>query len=277
MTPLAPARFSTTTGWPRRSLKLWRDQPRDHVDGRAGRQRHDHAQRPVRPSWLRAVRGRRGADALPAECKTPPSATVSTIRSSLAGPRVRSHVRSALSRRSTMDDTAGPSCSNYRLASGRRLTNAVSGFSPVPRRAAPARRVDRYRPAVALTDVGKALKQAYRRQGRPALMFNNNGTEFPLVCGVYANRAKALLAFQADEKTILHKVLTGLDNPITPAMVKGHGARATRSSSPATTSTSGAFRSRPTARRTAAPTSRPASWCRRIRRPACRTSAIIAS
>ena len=32
------------------------------------------------------------------------------------------------------------------------------------------------------TDLGKAMKQAYRRQG-PALVFNDNGTNFPLVCG----------------------------------------------------------------------------------------------
>jgi len=74
---------------------------------------------------------------------------------------------------------------------------------------------------IALTDVGKALKQAYQK-GRPAVCFNDNGTEFPLVCGVYSDRNKALLAFQADEKTILQKVLDGLDNPIAPRMVKGN-------------------------------------------------------
>mgnify|MGYP003342494208 CR=1 FL=1 len=50
--------------------------------------------------------------------------------------------------------------------------------------------VDRH---VALTDTGKALKQAYQN-GRPAVVFNDNGTEFPLVCGVYSDRTKALLA-----------------------------------------------------------------------------------
>ena len=74
---------------------------------------------------------------------------------------------------------------------------------------------------IALTDVGKALKQAYQK-GRPAVCFNDNSTEFPLVCGVYSDRNKALLAFQADEKTILQKVLDGLDNPIAPRMVKGN-------------------------------------------------------
>ncbi len=32
-------------------------------------------------------------------------------------------------------------------------------------------------------------------------MFNQNGTEFPLVCGVYSSRKHALLAFESDDKT----------------------------------------------------------------------------
>jgi UbiD family decarboxylase len=58
--------------------------------------------------------------------------------------------------------------------------------------------VDIDRP-VALSDIGKAMKQSYRRQG-PGIVFNNNGTAFPLVAGVYSTRSKALLAFEADEK-----------------------------------------------------------------------------
>jgi len=80
--------------------------------------------------------------------------------------------------------------------------------------------VDVSRP-IALDDVGKALKQAYQK-GRPAVYFENNGTEFPLVCGVYSDRRKALLAFQTDEKTILQKVLDGLDNPIAPIIANGN-------------------------------------------------------
>ena len=72
---------------------------------------------------------------------------------------------------------------------------------------------------VALADIGKAMKQSYRRGG-PALIFNKNGTDFPLVCGVYATRSKALLAFEADEKTILQKVLAGLGKPIAPNISK---------------------------------------------------------
>jgi 2,5-furandicarboxylate decarboxylase 1 len=76
--------------------------------------------------------------------------------------------------------------------------------------------IDINRP-VALNDVGKAMKQAYVRGG-PAIMFNNNGTDYPLVAGIYSTREKALLAFEADEDTIFEKVLHGLDNPIAPVM-----------------------------------------------------------
>jgi 4-hydroxy-3-polyprenylbenzoate decarboxylase/2,5-furandicarboxylate decarboxylase 1 len=78
--------------------------------------------------------------------------------------------------------------------------------------------VDRH---VALSDVGKALKQAYQR-GRPAVCFNDTGTDYPLVCGLYSDRNKALLAFQTDEQSILQKVLDGLDHPIAPIMVNGN-------------------------------------------------------
>jgi 4-hydroxy-3-polyprenylbenzoate decarboxylase/2,5-furandicarboxylate decarboxylase 1 len=79
--------------------------------------------------------------------------------------------------------------------------------------------IDINRP-IALDEVGKALKQAYQ-QGRPAVMFNDNSTEFPLVCGVYSSRKQALLAFQTDDKSILQKVLDGLDNPVAPTMTNG--------------------------------------------------------
>src|SRR3977135_1087730 len=79
--------------------------------------------------------------------------------------------------------------------------------------------IDVNRP-VALTDVGKAMKQSYRRQG-PGIVFNQNGTDFPLICGADSTRPKALLAFEADEKTIMQKVLDGLDNPIAPVLRNG--------------------------------------------------------
>ncbi len=83
---------------------------------------------------------------------------------------------------------------------------------------------------IELNDVGKAMKQSYVRNG-PAIMFNNNGTDYPLVAGVYSTREKALLAFEADEDTILEKVLHGLDNPIAPTIVSRTARRARRRSS----------------------------------------------
>jgi len=77
--------------------------------------------------------------------------------------------------------------------------------------------VDIDRPIDLRTDVGKALKQSYVRKG-PALLFSRNGTEFPLVGGLYSTRSKALLAFEATEETIFDKVLGGLDHPIAPTI-----------------------------------------------------------
>src|SRR5579871_3043438 len=79
--------------------------------------------------------------------------------------------------------------------------------------------IDMNRP-IAINDVGKAMKQSYARQGQ-AIMFNRNGSEFPLVCGVYSTRRKALLAFQTDEAGIFDKVLHGLDHPVPPTRFKG--------------------------------------------------------
>ena len=83
---------------------------------------------------------------------------------------------------------------------------------------------------IELNDVGKAMKQSYVRNG-PAIMFNDNGTDHPLVAGIYSTREKALLAFEADEDTIFDKVLHGLDNPIAPTLVPT-ARRARRRSSP---------------------------------------------
>lgn len=79
--------------------------------------------------------------------------------------------------------------------------------------------VDVDRP-VALSDVGKALKQSYSCQG-PALMFRQNGTDYPLVAGVYSTRRKAMLAFEATEETIFSKIMSGLSAPIPPTLMSG--------------------------------------------------------
>jgi len=79
--------------------------------------------------------------------------------------------------------------------------------------------VDINRP-VALSDVGRVLRRANVRRG-PAIMFNRNGTEFPMVGGIYSTRSKALLAFEATENTLFDKVLHGLDHPIAPVLSSG--------------------------------------------------------
>lgn len=66
---------------------------------------------------------------------------------------------------------------------------------------------------IALNDVGKALQKSASVSG-PAIQFNNNGTDFPLIGGLYNSRAKALLAFQSDEEHILQKVIQGLEKPL---------------------------------------------------------------
>ena len=105
--------------------------------------------------------------------------------------------------------------------------DALSGFSPVPRCTAPAwGLIDVNRP-VSLNDVGKAMKQSYVRQG-PAIMFNQNGTDYPLVAGVYSTRSKALLAFEADENTIFDKVMTGARSPDRVDRVVRQGAMSRR-------------------------------------------------
>ena len=134
--------------------------------------------------------------------------------------------------------------------------------------------IDVNRP-IALNDVGKAMKQSYVPAG-PAIMFNQNGTDYPLVAGVYSTRSKALLAFEADEDTIFDKVLNGLDNPIPPhddvrrgaVPGRGHQRRRHRSAALADPDL------QPEGRRPLHHAGHRGR--RRIRRPACPTSAITA-
>lgn len=80
--------------------------------------------------------------------------------------------------------------------------------------------IDIDRPMHLDNDIPKALKQISVHEG-PALNFTDNGTEFPLVAGIYATRKKALLAFEATEETIFEKVLSGLAHPIAPVSFSG--------------------------------------------------------
>jgi 2,5-furandicarboxylate decarboxylase 1 len=80
--------------------------------------------------------------------------------------------------------------------------------------------IDIDRPIDLYVDVARALKQSNVIDG-PALQFLRNGTAFPLIGGVYSTRAKALLAFEATEETILERILHGLEHPLAPDLVTG--------------------------------------------------------
>ncbi|WP_058533832.1 UbiD family decarboxylase [Legionella saoudiensis] len=73
------------------------------------------------------------------------------------------------------------------------------------------------RPIDLATDVGKALQKSASISG-PAVQFSNNGTNFPLIGGLYNSRKKTLIAFQADEASIFKKILDGLAHPIEPIL-----------------------------------------------------------
>ena len=57
------------------------------------------------------------------------------------------------------------------------------------------------RPVALKYDVAKALAKTSAVDG-PALMFTQTGTDFPLVGGLYGNRRRALIAFEATDRTI---------------------------------------------------------------------------
>jgi 2,5-furandicarboxylate decarboxylase 1 len=80
--------------------------------------------------------------------------------------------------------------------------------------------IDVDRPVDLFCEVGKALRKTAAVSG-PALNFTKNGTEFPLVGGIYNTRSKALLAFESDEAHVFEKILAGLAKPIAPTMISG--------------------------------------------------------
>lgn len=53
------------------------------------------------------------------------------------------------------------------------------------------------------------------------MMFHQNGTDHPLVAGVYSTRRKALIALEADEQSVLGRLQAGLRNPILPRVTSG--------------------------------------------------------
>jgi 2,5-furandicarboxylate decarboxylase 1 len=75
--------------------------------------------------------------------------------------------------------------------------------------------VDIARPISLKYEVGKALAKTSAVDG-PALMFNKTESEFALAAGLYGNRKRALIAFEATEATIHDRVIKAIDNPIGP-------------------------------------------------------------
>jgi 2,5-furandicarboxylate decarboxylase 1 len=80
--------------------------------------------------------------------------------------------------------------------------------------------VDVNRPVALKYDVAKALAKSSALDG-PALMFQQTGTGFPLVAGLYGNRRRALIAFESTESTIHGRVTRAIDNPIGPVDFSG--------------------------------------------------------
>src|ERR1700744_807237 len=80
--------------------------------------------------------------------------------------------------------------------------------------------VDVNRPVALKYDVAKALAKTSSMDG-PALMFHETGTDFPLVAGLYGNRRRALIAFEATDDTIHERVTKAIASPIAPIDFKG--------------------------------------------------------
>jgi 4-hydroxy-3-polyprenylbenzoate decarboxylase/2,5-furandicarboxylate decarboxylase 1 len=67
-------------------------------------------------------------------------------------------------------------------------------------------------------EVAKAMRKSAAVAG-PAVTFTANGTDFPLVGGVYNSRAKALIAFGCDEDHVFDQIVAGLSTRIPPTYV----------------------------------------------------------
>ena len=78
--------------------------------------------------------------------------------------------------------------------------------------------IDVDRPVALELEVAKAMRKSAAVAG-PAIRFNNNGTPFPLVGGVYNSRAKALIALEATEATVFQRVLDGIARRIPPVRI----------------------------------------------------------
>lgn len=68
-------------------------------------------------------------------------------------------------------------------------------------------------------EVAKALRKSAAVSG-PAFVFKSNGTEFPVIGGLYNSRAKALIALQATEEDVFQRVLNGIAKRVPPVLVQ---------------------------------------------------------
>jgi 2,5-furandicarboxylate decarboxylase 1 len=80
--------------------------------------------------------------------------------------------------------------------------------------------IDIDRPISLEVDMARAMRRS-NAIGGPAMIFTQNGTDIPLVAGVFSTRSKALLAFESSEDEITQKLLHGLEHPIDPVMYQG--------------------------------------------------------
>ncbi|GAA2409617.1 UbiD family decarboxylase [Mycolicibacterium llatzerense] len=74
------------------------------------------------------------------------------------------------------------------------------------------------RPVALELEVAKAMRKS-AATGGPAIVFNNNGTKFPLVGGIYNSRAKALLAYGCTEENAFGDIVNRLKTRIPPVYV----------------------------------------------------------
>ena len=74
------------------------------------------------------------------------------------------------------------------------------------------------RPVALELEVAKAMRKS-AATGGPAIVFNNNGTKFPLVGGIYNSRAKALLAYGCTEENAFGDIVNRLKTRSPPVYV----------------------------------------------------------
>lgn len=68
-------------------------------------------------------------------------------------------------------------------------------------------------------EMGKALRKNYAHKSS-IIVFHENGTEYPVVAGIFGNRERALKAFNATNETINDIFINGLNKPIAPVLVQ---------------------------------------------------------